>query len=184
MGGRILSEWLASRAVTLETRERRTIQNFQRHRESALGGRYLPQPGREAGRGQARQVQRRRSLFPDFGECARRGCLRRAAVLEPRRFSSDGIADDDGRVQARVGLAHHRGRAVLLLRAPGPQGQAARSDFREAGRRLDGDRRREPRADARFARAADSGLFQRAGGPLVRYAGAGGVLPAEENAGI
>src|SRR5712691_6697638 len=78
-------------------------------------------------------------------------------------------------------MAHHRGGAVLLLRAPGPQRQAARPHLREAGGRPARDRRRQPRPDARPARAADSGLFHRAGGPPVRLAGPRGLLPAAES---
>ena len=69
--------------------------------------------------------------------------------------------------------------AVLLLCAPGPQRQASRSDLREAGRRPARDCRCEPRADVGFARAADSRLFQRSGGSLVRFPGADRLFQAE-----
>ena len=55
----------------------------------------------------------------------------------------DGAAGDGGRVPSRVGRPHHRGDAVLRLRAAGsPSARHARRDHGEGGRQHAGRRRR------------------------------------------
>src|SRR6267143_7135372 len=77
-------------------------------------------------------------------------------------------------------MADYRGAAVLLLREAGPQGQAARPDLRKACGGLAGDGWGESCDDAGFARAANPGLFRRAGGSFVWFPGVGRALPALE----
>src|SRR6267143_1705164 len=174
--------WPLSGHTERERRERRPIQDFHGDRKSDTGGKHLPPLGRAGGQGAARAIQRRGDLFSDSGECARRGCVRGAAVPCSGGQPPAGTAADDRRVQAGVGVADHSCAAVLLLCAAGPERQAARSDLREAGGGLAGNRGCEPGADVGFARAADSRLFRRAGRSLVWLAGAGGTLPAHEAA--
>jgi hypothetical protein len=144
-----------------ERRERRPIQDFLGDRESDFGGKHLPPLGRTAGQSAPRALQRRRDLFPDSRERARRGCVRGAAVPCSGGQPPAGIVADDRRVQTCVGVADHGRAPVLLLRAAGPERQAARSDLREARCGLAGNRGCEPGADVGFARAADSRLFRR-----------------------
>ena len=61
----------------------------------------------------------------------------------------------------------------LWICAAGPQGQAARGGFGEAGGGSVDHRGGASRAGGGFARAADSGIFQYSGGSFVRFAGAG-----------
>src|SRR5579862_7146490 len=100
-------------------------------------------------------------------------------MRESGGFAPDAVADHGGRVQARVCLAHHAGDSVLPLFAAGPERSAAGGDFGEAGGGSFGNGGVEPCAFAGPARAADSGIFQYSGGPFVRRAGAGGILPEE-----
>ena len=79
-------------------------------------------------------------------------------------------------------VADHGRDPVLRLRAPGPQGQAARADLRQARGRPALDRGRRPRADDGPARGADPGLLRHPGRPPLRGAGAHRVRAAAEAA--
>ena len=82
----------------------------------------------------------------------------------------DGAAADARRLQALERLAHHRRDALLRLRAPGPQGQAAGAHLGQAGGRPALDRRHRPRPHHGPARRADPGLLRHPGRPPVRGA--------------
>src|SRR5260370_11225090 len=165
-----------------ERRERRPMQDFHGDGESDTGGKHLPPLGCAAGQSATRALQRRGDLFPDSGKRSRSGCFRGAAVPSSGGQPLARTPADDRRVQACVGVAHYRGASVLLLCAAGPERQAASSDLREAGGGLAGNCGCESRTDVGFACSADSGLFRRARGSLVWFAGAGGTLPAHETA--
>ena len=133
-----------------------------------------------ARQGMYQALLRRRDVRPDRGERARRRCLHGAAHLRSGRCAPDAVAVADRCAEARVSPAHHGGDSVLRLRPAGPQGQAACSDFVEAGGRSVDHRGSRSRVGCRSARAADPGLFQYPGGPFVCVAGAGGALQGAE----
>ena len=57
-------------------------------------------------------------------------------IVQPTGAPADNLMEllvDARRGQARLGAARHGGDAVLRLRAPGPQGPAARADHGQAG---------------------------------------------------
>ena len=89
----------------------------------------------------------------------------------PGERQPDGAPDHARRRQARLGRAHHRGAPVLRLRAPGPEGAAARADHGQARGRPDhrGGRRARPRD--RPPRRPDPGLLQHPGRPPLRGPG-------------
>ena len=82
-----------------------------------------------------------------------------------------------------LGGAHHGSVTLLWVRPAGPEGQTAGADFGQTGGRAAGNRRRGPRADAGFARRADSGIFRYPGGSSVRLAGDDRVFPGAEPSG-
>ncbi len=90
-----------------------------------------------------------------------------------------GAAGHARRGQARLGAAGDRGAAVLRLRAPGPQGPAARADLGQAGGEPDHRGGRGPRAHHGSAQRADPGLLRHPVRSPLRRAGAGGSLPAQ-----
>ena len=113
----------------------RELRVFTGTAHPALGEAIARSPGRAPRPRPPRPLQRRRGLVPDPGQRARRGRLRRAAHRPARQREPDGAAGDARRVQALERRARHRRHPVLRLRAPGPQGQAARADLRQAGGR-------------------------------------------------
>ncbi len=125
-------------------------------------------------------VQRRRSERRVDGKRPRARCVHRA-VDESAGGEPHGVADDDGRLPARIGEAHHRGGAVLRLRAPGsPAARHARGHHGEAGGEHDCQRGRRSIADGGSACGSDSGFFRHSGRQCLCIAGAvGRCLEAE-----
>ena len=77
----------------------------------------------------------------------------------------------------RASAAHHRGHPLLRLRAPGPQGQAAHADHRQARGRPDHAAGAERVLTDGPARGADPGLLQHPGRPPLRDAGPARLPP-------
>ena len=87
--------------------------------------------------------------------------------------SPDGAAGDGGCLPARLGRPHHRGDAVLRLRAAGSApARDARADHGQARRQHDRERWRAPRADGRPARGPDPGVLRHPRGQRLCLAGA------------
>ena len=82
----------------------------------------------------------------------------------PRQRQPDGDAHHDRRSEAGLRRPHHRGDALFRLCPPGPQDQAPRPHFRQAGGQPDHPRRRGPCAHHGPARQSDSGLLRYPGG--------------------
>ena len=127
--------------------------------------------GIPARRGAPASVSGHRSLVSDRREHPRDRRLHRAADVGAGGRAPGRVVRDDRRVPAIVGVAHHGRDSVLRLRAAGPQGQAARADFGQAGGKPAQRRGHESRADDGPAQGADSGVLRYPGGPPVRGAG-------------
>ena len=110
---------------------------------------------------------------------AQLGRLHHPAVVAARQRQPDGAAALRLRRPPRRRRARHRRRAVLRLRAPGPQGAEPRADL--GGRRGedDGGDGRRPRLLRRPALRPDPGLLRPAHARRqpVRHADRAGVLP-------
>ena len=122
-------------------------------------------------------VQERRDVLPLRGVDPRRRRLHRADGLPAGRPEPDGAHVHDPGGEARVGEADHRGHPALPVRAPGPQGEAARADLRAPRRRHAPARRRRPRADDGPARRPDPGLLHDPGRPHDGAAAVRAPLP-------
>ena len=92
-------------------------------------------------------LPQRRDGREDQRECPRARRLHRPAHRAADQPEPDGAADHDRRGPARQRDAHHRGHALLRLRAPGPQGPAARADHGQARRQPARRRRGQPHPD-------------------------------------
>ena len=102
-------------------------------RESAARARHRASPA-DAARSRARRsVQRRRGHRRADGERARARRVHRAVDVPAGERPPDGAAGDGRRLPACIGSAHHRGDAVLRLRAAGsPPARDARRRSRRS----------------------------------------------------
>jgi hypothetical protein len=122
------------------------VQAVQRHGESEAGRGDWPAHRCFGGAGQDSALCRRRSLFPAFGERARRGCVCGSADLLPGRPAPGGAADHDRRAEEGVGGQDHGGCSLLRICAPGSERPPARGDQRQTYCRPADDGWSEPRA--------------------------------------
>src|SRR5205814_1187444 len=82
----------------------------------------------------------------------------------------------------RVSPPDHGGAPLLRLRAPGPEGPAARADHRQARGRPPRGRGHQPCAGSRPPCRPNPGVLQGPGRPPLRRAGRDDRLPAQEGA--
>ena len=156
--------------------------------EAADGVRRPLAPGPRAADRRAARRRARRGRRSRRSRTARRTAATTSRSAAPTSSSSrpaaspidqqpDGApAPDPGR-EARLGEADHRRHAALPVRAPGPEGEAARADLRAPRRRHAPGRRRRPRADDGPARRPDPGLLLDPGRPHDRAAALLAPLP-------
>jgi len=115
-------------------------------------------------------------LFSDSRERARRGCFRGAPCCYPVDNHLLELLLMIDAFQARVGVAD----SPRCCRITAMRGRTAKTSLAFRSPKLvcglAGNGRRQPRVDARFARAPDSGLFRRAGRSSFRFAGAGRIF--------
>ena len=130
-----------------------------------LAERIAEQLGVELGEVETDDVRERRDLRPLRRVDPRLRHLPRPDRLQPDRPEPDGALPDDPGGEARLGEADHRRHPALPVRAPGPQGEAARADHRPARRRPAPGRRRRPDPDDGPPRRPDPGLLHDPGRP-------------------
>ena len=140
------------------------------HRQLVPGARErdLRAPRHRARPRRGRQLRRRRDLGRHRRERARHGRVRDPVHLRAREHEPDGAPDPPRRAAPLLRAPRDGGDPVLRLRAPGPQGEAAHADHREARRRPDLDRGRRAAALPRPARRPDPGLLQHPGRQHLR----------------
>ena len=130
-----------------------------------LGARHLQAPRHRSVPLLRRALLEREPARADRRERARGRRVRDPALLHAGLGRHPRAADHDRRAEARLGRPHHRGAAVLPVRALRQEGPPAHLDHRAPDGRPAPDRGRRPRAHHGPALAAGAGLLPHPGRP-------------------